>query len=132
MAFSKDFAAYVQELLGGLGPIRVKPMFGAAGVYVDDLMFAIISDDSLYLRVDPEIEDRFAAEGSTPFVYKARDGQEMQLGYWSAPEAALEDPDEAQAWARLSLEAAMRKKAPKGKKTPLILAPAGRGRGPPA
>ena len=116
MAFSKDFAAYVQELLAGLGPVRVKPMFGAAGLYANDLMFAIISDDSLYLRVDSELEERFRAEGSAPFVYKARDGQEMQLGYWSAPEAALEDPDEALTWARLSLEAAMRKQASKGKK----------------
>ena len=116
MAFSKDFAAYVQELLIGLGPVRVKAMFGAAGVYVDDLMFAVISEDSLYLRVDSELEDQFRAEGSAPFIFRTRAGEETALGFWSIPEAALEDPEEAEVWARLSIAAAMRKQASKGKK----------------
>ena len=116
MAFSKDFAAYVQELLVGLGPVRVKAMFGAAGVYADDLMFAVISGDTLYLRVDSELEDRFRAEGCAPFIYRTRAGDETALGFWSIPEAALEDSEEAEAWARLSIAAAMRKQASKGKK----------------
>ena len=118
MAVSKDFSAYVAELLGALGPIRIKPMFGAAGVYAHDLFFAVIDDDTLYLKVDDEIEARFREAGSEPFVYRARDGTELQMGYWRAPEAAMEDPDEALSWARLSLDAAMRKKASKGKKKP--------------
>ena len=116
MAVSKDFSAYVVELFEGLGPIRIKPMFGAAGVYAHDLFFAVIDDDTLYLKVDAEIEARFQQAGSEPFVYKTRDGAEISMGYWRAPEAALEDPDEALSWARLSLDAAARKKASKGKK----------------
>ena len=116
MAFSKDFAAYVQELFGGLGLVRVKGMFGGAGVYADELMFAFIADDSLYLRVDAEIEDRFRAEGSQPYIFHMRDGREIAISYWSAPEAALEAPEDAEIWARLSLGAAMRKQASKGKK----------------
>ncbi len=90
-------------------------MFGAAGVYADDLMFALIADDALYLRVDDEIRPQFEAAGSTPFVYRTHDGQEMSLGYWRAPDDALEGPDEAEPWARLALDAALRKKASKPK-----------------
>ena len=115
MAVSADFKAYVEELFSGLGPVRIKPMFGAAGVYADELMFAIISDDALYLRVDDQIRERFEAVGSEPFVYRTRDGQEMSLGYWRAPDDALEGPDEAEPWARLSLDAALRKQASKTK-----------------
>ncbi len=116
MAFSKAFAAYIQELFGGLGLVRVKGMFGGAGVYADELMFAFIADDSLFLRVDAEIEDRFKAEGSQPYIFHMRDGREVAISYWSAPEAALEAPEEAETWARLSLGAALRKQALKARK----------------
>ncbi len=116
MAVSKDFSAHVTELLAGLGPIRIKPMFGAAGVYAHDLFFAVIDDDTLYLKVDAENEARFRDVGSEPFVYRTREGDEIAMSYWRAPEAALEDPDEAMAWARLALDAARRKQASKAKK----------------
>ena len=115
MAVSADFKAYVEELFAGLGPVRIKTMFGGAGVYADDLMFALIDDDTLYLRVDDEIRAQFEAAGSTPFIYQVHDGRQMSLGYWRAPDDALEGPDEAEPWARLSLAAALRKKVAKPK-----------------
>ena len=35
----------------------------------------------------------------------------MLMPYWSLPDSAVDDPDEAVAWARSSLEAARRKAA---------------------
>ena len=32
----------------------------------------------------------------------------MSMGYWTLPESALDDPDEALSWARRSLEVAVR------------------------
>ena len=116
MAVSKDFAAYVEELFAPLGPVRIKSMFGGAGVYADELMFAIIADDVLYLRVDGETEARFRDAGSEPFLYKARDGRDMAMSYWRAPDEALDSPDEAAPWARLSIEAALRKQGSKRKR----------------
>ena len=116
MTIDKSFTAYVEELLAGFGPVRVKPMFGVVAVYADELMFAIIAGDGLYLRVDEETEPRFRDAGSEPFVYKTRDGREIVMSYWRAPESALESPDDVEPWARLSLEAALRKRASKGKK----------------
>lgn len=33
----------------------------------------------------------------------------MSMGYWTLPETALDDPDEAVVWARRALEVAVRK-----------------------
>ncbi len=116
MAVDKRFAAHVEELLAGLGPVRIKAMFGAAGVYVGELMVAIIDDDVLYFRGDAETESQFRDAGSTPFIYRERDGREIPMNYFRAPEEALEGPDEAEPWARLSIDAALRKQAAKSKK----------------
>ena len=114
MAVDKDFVAYVRELLAPLGPVAVKPMFGGAGVYLDGLMFALLAYGTLYFRVDDQTEDQFRDAGSEPFIYAGIKGREVSLGYWRAPDDALEGPDEAEPWARLGLEAAMRKRAAKG------------------
>ena len=115
-AVSEAFTAYVRELLSNLGQVRIRKMFGGAGVYLDELMFATVFDDGLYFRVDEETEARFRAAGSKPALFRMKDGRELEMSYWSAPEEALDSPDEAEPWARLALEAAMRKQASKGKK----------------
>jgi DNA transformation protein len=120
MAISSDFKAYVEELFAPLGPITIKRMFGGAGVYAGEVMFALVSDDELYLKVDAESEAQFRAAGSRPFIYSGHDGQEIALGYWRAPDAAMESPDDAEPWGRMALDAAMRKRAGKAKKRPRL------------
>ncbi|MEI9963784.1 MAG: TfoX/Sxy family protein [Caulobacteraceae bacterium] len=115
MAVSKAFVAYVQELLAPLGPVRVKSMFGGAGVYADELMFALVFGDDLYLRVDAVTEATFREAGAAPFTYRMKDGREVQMSYWRVPDEALDGPEQAEPWARLALEAAMRHHAAKAK-----------------
>jgi DNA transformation protein len=113
VSVSQDFIDYAHELLAPLGPIRVKRMFGAAGVYVDELMFAILDSDTLYFRVDEETEPRFRDAGSDPFIFHMKDGREVAMSYWRAPDEALDGPEQAGPWARLALEAALRKRSKK-------------------
>lgn len=115
MAVSADFKAYVEELFAGLGFVRFKPMFGVVAVYADDLIFAIVADDTLYFRVDAEVRPQFEAAGSTPFVFNMPDGREVPISFWRAPDDAMEGPDEAEPWARLSLSVSLRKKVSKPK-----------------
>ena len=112
MAVSEEFVAHVQELLAGLGPLRVKKMFGAAGVYAHDLFFAVIDSDTLYFKADDLTAPEFKAAGSKPAVLNTRDGP-MELRFWSLPEEAADDPEAAERWARLALDAALRAKKPK-------------------
>ena len=116
MAVSAAFRDYLEDLLSGLGPIRIKAMFGGAGVYAGELMFGLITDDTLYIRADAETEAAFSEAGSEPFSYPTRDGQHLTMSYWRAPEEAMENPDTAVEWARLGLDAARRKAAAKGVK----------------
>ena len=115
------FSDFVIELLAGLGPVRVKRMFGGAGVYVGEgPMFGLIADDTLYLKVDEALKAELAQAGSGPFVWTPnrgpRAGEAIDLGYWRLPEDALDDPDLACAWARKALAVANAKAAAKGAK----------------
>ena len=115
MAVSEAFAGHVLELLGGLGPLRIKRMFGGAGVYRDDLMFALLDDDVLYIKADAESRSAFEAAGSSQFTVEMK-GRTETMGYWRLPAEAADDPEAAERWARLGLEAALRARRPKKKK----------------
>ena len=103
MAASKAFCEFVQELLGALGELRFKAMFGGFGVYRNEVIFALVIQDTLYLKGYPDNVEAFAAAGSTPFQYAGKGGKLHTMNYWRLPESALDDPDEAVDWARMSL-----------------------------
>ena len=108
MAAKDAFAQYCAELLSGLGPVRVRPMFGGHGIYVDDLFLAIVVGETLYLKVDAETLARFEAAGCAPFVYTAKGRGRVSLNYRAAPADAMESPALMRPWARLAMEAALR------------------------
>jgi len=103
------------DLFHGLGSIRTKRMFGGHGVYADDLFFAIVDDDVLYLKADEMSAPHFTERGLRRFEF-VMDGKVMTMAYFQAPEEVLEDPDEALLWGRLALDAALRARQAKGKK----------------
>ena len=67
----------------------------------------MIIDEVLYLKTDEALRAELEAAGSEPWVYVMpkgpRAGQAASMGYWRMPETALDDPDEAVAWARKAL-----------------------------
>jgi DNA transformation protein len=107
-----EYAAHCAELLGSLGQVRVKRMFGGHGMYVYDVFIAIVADEELYLKVDAQTRPAFEAAGCHPFVYD-KTGQAVALGYWSAPGEATESPAQMLPWSRLALAAALRARAAK-------------------
>ena len=126
MAVTDAFAEHVLELLAGLGPLTVKRMFGGAGVYRDDVMFALLDDDLLYIKADAESRPAFERAGSSPFTVVMK-GRTETMGYWRLPAEAADDPDAAQRWARLGLDAALRARRPKKKKAAPVAADLGPG-----
>ena len=113
MALSKDFEAFAIDLFSGLGPIRVKRMFGGALVYAGEHGFALLDDEIIYIKVDAQNEPALIAEGCAKATYPTKDGQVMEMAYRRLPEAALDDPEAACRWARTGIEAAVRKSAAK-------------------
>jgi len=118
MAYDPSHGEWVQELLGrDLGHLTIKRMFGAAGVYLGDgLMFGMIDDGVFYLRCDDMNRPDMEKAGAVQFTYPGKDGEVMSLGYWSLPESAADDAEEAVRWARRAIEASRRKVGPKKKK----------------
>ena len=96
------------ELFAPLGAIRVKAMFGGYGIYCDELFFALVAFDTLYLKADPESREASRAAGSEPFRFVHADGREFEMSYWSAPEEALDSAEAMRPWVRLALDCATR------------------------
>lgn len=105
MAVSQSFIDMVCDLLAPVGQITVKRMFSGTGIYGDGVIFALVVDDTLYLKAGDETRARFEAEGLSPFRFKSKSGP-VASSYWRAPERLFDDPDEMSAWAHQALSAA--------------------------
>jgi DNA transformation protein len=118
VAYDPDFGEWVREHFAALGPLEIKRMFGGAGVYAHGLIFALLDDGVVWLKADEINAPLLEAAGARQFTYPAKDGTTMAMAYWSLPESALDDPDEAVDWARQSIDAALRKAAAKKPRKP--------------
>ena len=105
------FVSHCLELLAPLGAVRARRMFGGYGLYVGEVFVALIADERLYMKADDASRAAFERAGCEPFAYSRRDRTAVTLGYWTAPEQALDSPRAMQPWARLSMAAALRAKA---------------------
>jgi DNA transformation protein len=105
---SSEFTDFLIEQMAGFGGVIARRMFGAAGLYRDGVMFALVADDVLYLRVDDAIRSDFEAEGLDSFSYQTRTGRKAVMSYMRAPERCMEDSDEMAEWCRKAYEAALR------------------------
>jgi DNA transformation protein len=106
MAVSDTFLAYVIEQLEGFGQVRSKRMFGAVGLYADELFFGLIDDNALYLKVDDGNRGDYVARGMHPFQ-PYRDRPDLVMGYYLVPADVIEAPDELADWARKALRVAI-------------------------
>ncbi len=106
-AKSNEFVNHVLDLLEPLGQVSVRRMFGGYGIYLDRMMFALVADDTLYLKVDDDSRGEFEAAALEPFRYWKK-GRRYQMSYHAAPDDALEDAELLRDWARKAVDAAMR------------------------
>ncbi|MBE0624798.1 MAG: TfoX/Sxy family protein [Burkholderiales bacterium] len=109
---SEDFVDYVMELFGPFGTVTARRMFGGHGVYLDGLMFAIVSEDTLYLKADEMNRIEFEQADCEIFSY-TRKSKRARLNFFRAPEDAMESPELMLPWARTAYAAALRTNAKK-------------------
>ena len=120
------FVSHCLELLSPLGRTSSRRMFGGHALYIDGLCMALIIQDTLYLKADDTSRALFERAGCKPFTYTAKNQEIHSLGYYTAPDEAMESPAEMTPWARRGLAAAVaaRAKAPPKKKAVAKKAPA--------
>ena len=132
MPVSGEFTAYVEELFAPLGRVKVRRMFGGAGIFAPladgDVMFGLIAREQIYLKVDAINRPDFDAEGLEPFMYGREGKPPIEMSYCAMPERLYDDPDELVVWARKALDAAMRGYVKKPKKPRKLAKPAKRKR----
>jgi DNA transformation protein len=108
MPVSDEYLTYVLEQLQLVGPVTAKRMFGGAGIYASGVMFALVADDVLYLKVDETNRGDFERAGADPF--QPWPDKPMTMSYYEVPADVLEDRDLLREWGQKALNAAARRK----------------------
>ena len=96
-----DYADYVVDKLSGLGEVHSRAMFGGYGIFHEGLMFALISDDVLYFKVDNTNREMYETAGSSKFPHG--------ISYWEVPTDIFEDTARLYEWANISIGVAQAK-----------------------
>jgi DNA transformation protein len=99
----------IHELFRSVGPVSLRRMFGGMGIYADGRIIALSLRGELMLKGDAEAGRMYEEAGSRQWTYQHRvTGKTVGMPYWPLPSAAYDDPEEAEKWVRMALEAAIR------------------------
>ena len=124
MVASATYAEFLREQLAPLGRVTLRRMFGKTGVFCDGVMLGVVTENTLYFRVDDENRETFREAEAFPPLNYAKKGVMIDLSFWRVPERLFDEPDELTAWAQAALAAAHRvaakreRTAPKRKSKP--------------
>ena len=67
-----SFLNYIKDQFEVVGPITIRRMFGGAGIFLDGVMFGLIADDLIYLKVGESNKQDFIDAGMEPFTYQGK------------------------------------------------------------
>ena len=118
MVASDTFAEFLREQLAPLGRVTMQRMFGKTGVFCDGVMFGMVTENTLYFRVDDQNRVMLKEAEAFPPLNYAKKGHTIDLSFWRAPERLFDEPDELIAWARAALAAAHRVAAKRERTAP--------------
>lgn len=108
MSVDEGLYAWVQEALEPLGPVTMRKMMGAATLYLDGVIFAVLDESELWFKSDAETNAIWDAEGCERFSFTLKDGNVESMNYRRAPADVYDDAEAMQRWAALAREAGTR------------------------
>jgi DNA transformation protein and related proteins len=94
MVATDGLAEFLREQVAPLGRVTMRRMFGKTGVFCIGLMFGMVTNDTLYFRVDDHDPVLFKEAESVPPLNYEKKGLTIDLSFWRAPERLLDEPDE--------------------------------------
>jgi DNA transformation protein and related proteins len=118
MVASDAFAEFLRDQLAPLGHITMRRMFGKTGVFCDAVMFGMVTENTLYFRVDDQNRKTFREAESFPPLNYEKKGSTIDLSFWRVPDRLFDEPDELVSWARAALAAARRVAATRERTAP--------------
>jgi DNA transformation protein len=105
MGVSAEDIDFAVELFFDLGGITTRKMMGGLCLYRDGVIFAILNPDgSIWLKGGGAFQAVLEDAGCTRWTYTRKDGSTTEMPYWSLPDSALDDPEQACDWARCALD----------------------------
>jgi DNA transformation protein len=113
---SSGFQEFVLEQLAPMGHLTAQRMFSGAGIKLGGVNFAILLDNTLYLRSDDDLRAKLEAAGGAPFEYDTKVRHVVVKSYVSVPADVLEDRDAIVELGKEALAEARRVKAAEKKK----------------
>jgi DNA transformation protein len=112
VSYDEGLYEWVQEALEPMGRVTLRRMMGAAVLYLDGTVFAVL-DDELWFKADAESAAVWDEAGCDRFSFTLKDGTVESMNYRRAPLDVYDDPDAMRRWAALALEAGLRGAAKK-------------------
>ena len=97
MTTDRSYLDFVLGDLNQIGGITWKSMFGGFGLFHDVVMFALISEDTLYFKVAEYNQQDYVASKCPQF---------RSMPYFRVPDDVLEDKSTLIIWARKSINVA--------------------------
>lgn len=92
------------NVLSPLGDtLKARSMFGGFGLFVDDVMFAVLVDNGIALRSNTALLPSYLSLGMVPYCYQKK-GFPVTTSYYLVPKATCEDIDHVLSLARESLQ----------------------------
>ena len=98
MKAGHEYLDFIMEELSPIGDIKSRAMFGGYGIFHEGLMFALISADTLYFKVNDSNRYSYEKAESKPFPHG--------ISYWEVPTEVLEDNVKLHEWANISIRIA--------------------------
>ena len=94
MVASDPFADFLCEQLAPLGRITLRRMIGKTGVFCDGVMLGMVTDNTLYVRVDDQNRATFKEAEAYPPLNYAKKGEMIDLAFWRVPDRLMHPPPE--------------------------------------
>ncbi|RFP89464.1 TfoX-like protein [Rhodobacteraceae bacterium 63075] len=105
MTVSDAQIAFVRDLFSPLGQVSTRKMMGGLAIYHEGTVFALLhGSGQLYLKGAGGYGDELEKLGATRWTYRrSPEAKDVKMPYWTFPESALDDPEDASHLAREAL-----------------------------
>jgi DNA transformation protein len=113
MAYDQALVDWVGEALEPLGNVTMRKMMGAATLYLDGSIFAIVDDGEVWFKADAISNAAWDEAGCERFTIAFSETNVETMNYRRAPADVYDDPEAMREWASLGIAAGLR--APKKK-----------------
>ncbi len=118
MSVDPSLIDWISEAVEPLGSLTWRNMMGGATLYIDGIVFAIITADGvLHFKADKMSDAIWDAEGCPRFTFDFGNGRIGSMNYRRAPDEVHDDADALRHFAALGLEAGRRVPPKKPRKT---------------